>query len=393
MPSFSKYKTKQGWRWMFKMEMGNDPKTGKRKNTTRRGFKSKGEAQDVLERFKLQLKKGLINKNSDILVKDLFKKWFAHYKETSGNKPQTLKKRLSDSHRLIEEFAYTMARKVTHFDYQEFILDLKREHDLEKSTIKNIHAVGHMMFSYAKKEKIVQESPADEIDMPSTYVSVEKVKDVAKRFFELDEIDPFLRAAQEVCPDDIRRIFFCMIWTGLRPGEILALEKNDLDQEQRLLDISRTHVNDIRGLTTVPKTASSIRTIMVEPEVVEAIKEQLAVVEGIENKYLPMKNNQLIFPRLSGPKIGERYQEQTLNYYIQKVIAHAGIDKHITPHKLRHTHVSLCAESGVSLEDIKARVGHHDDKITEAIYMHVTKNRRKNMSTVFGDYMRNRDKK
>ncbi|SDH22694.1 AP2-like DNA-binding integrase domain-containing protein [Aneurinibacillus thermoaerophilus] len=45
MASFQKYKTKDGEKWMFKMDVGIDPATGKRKTTTRRGFKTKKEAQ------------------------------------------------------------------------------------------------------------------------------------------------------------------------------------------------------------------------------------------------------------------------------------------------------------------------------------------------------------
>ena len=45
----------------------------------------------------------------------------------------------------------------------------------------------------------------------------------------------------------------------------------------------------------------------------------------------------------------------------------------ITTRVLRHTHVSLLAESGVPLETITRRVGHDDSDITKRIYLHVTK--------------------
>ncbi|XSC72024.1 Arm DNA-binding domain-containing protein [Bacillus licheniformis] len=44
MASFQQYKTKSGYKWLFKMGVGIDPKTGDRKTTTRRGFKTKKEA-------------------------------------------------------------------------------------------------------------------------------------------------------------------------------------------------------------------------------------------------------------------------------------------------------------------------------------------------------------
>ena len=47
------------------------------------------------------------------------------------------------------------------------------------------------------------------------------------------------------------------------------------------------------------------------------------------------------------------------------------LHKEITPHKLRHTHASLLAET-MTPEQISRRLGHHDDEITKKIYIHVT---------------------
>ncbi|RVU55394.1 tyrosine-type recombinase/integrase [Anaerosphaera multitolerans] len=49
------------------------------------------------------------------------------------------------------------------------------------------------------------------------------------------------------------------------------------------------------------------------------------------------------------------------------------MDKRITPHTLRHTHISLLAQAGVSLQEIKGHVGHGDGDVTEKIYLHITK--------------------
>ena len=49
------------------------------------------------------------------------------------------------------------------------------------------------------------------------------------------------------------------------------------------------------------------------------------------------------------------------------------IGREITPHTLRHTHVSLLAEAGVPLETISRRLGHSGSKVTKEVYLHVTK--------------------
>lgn len=52
-------------------------------------------------------------------------------------------------------------------------------------------------------------------------------------------------------------------------------------------------------------------------------------------------------------------------------------------HILRHTHVSLLAESGAILEQIQERLGHADDDIAQHIYLHVTKTLKANLINQF----------
>ncbi len=60
----------------------------------------------------------------------------------------------------------------------------------------------------------------------------------------------------------------------------------------------------------------------------------------------------------------------------------------LSPHSLRHTHISLLAEAGVALEQNMDRLGHSDDQITKNIYLHVTKEMKKEASQKFLQLMR-----
>ena len=62
MASFQKYTTKQGQMWMFKMDTGINPETGKRQTTTRRGFKTKKEAQSAATKLEQEISERNINK-------------------------------------------------------------------------------------------------------------------------------------------------------------------------------------------------------------------------------------------------------------------------------------------------------------------------------------------
>ena len=63
--------------------------------------------------------------------------------------------------------------------------------------------------------------------------------------------------------------------------------------------------------------------------------------------------------------------------------------KHMHAHMLRHTHVSLLAETRkVSLTDIQARLGHSNDRITKEVYLHVTEKSKKDTARIFEEYIK-----
>jgi integrase/recombinase XerD len=60
--------------------------------------------------------------------------------------------------------------------------------------------------------------------------------------------------------------------------------------------------------------------------------------------------------------------------YLRRLLARAGIEKPITPHKLRHTYATRLLETGAQLVDIQALLGHADIGSTQ-VYTHVGEDR------------------
>ncbi|XBO86331.1 Arm DNA-binding domain-containing protein [Bacillus licheniformis] len=67
MASFQQYKTKTGYKWLFKMGVGIDPKTGNRKTTTRRGFKTKKKLSQPLRNSRRKLIIMLLSEMTSLL--------------------------------------------------------------------------------------------------------------------------------------------------------------------------------------------------------------------------------------------------------------------------------------------------------------------------------------
>ncbi|MDY0395487.1 tyrosine-type recombinase/integrase [Virgibacillus halophilus] len=72
-----------------------------------------------------------------------------------------------------------------------------------------------------------------------------------------------------------------------------------------------------------------------------------------------------------------------------RILKLAKLNEELTPHSLRHTHTSLLAEAGVSIERIMERQGHSDDETTKQVYLHTTDAVRKQDAKKFGNLIKN----
>jgi integrase len=80
---------------------------------------------------------------------------------------------------------------------------------------------------------------------------------------------------------------------------------------------------------------------------------------------------------------------KTVENRMARLLKLAGLNPGLTPHSLRHTHTSLLAEAMVGLEEIMDRLGNCNDETTKNVYLHVTKELKKEASHKFAQLMRN----
>lgn len=83
MAMIKQYKKKNGEKaWYFKTYLGIDPLTGKKKYTTKRGFRTQKEAKTALSRLELELQKTGMPTSTNTTFKEAAELWLESYKKT-----------------------------------------------------------------------------------------------------------------------------------------------------------------------------------------------------------------------------------------------------------------------------------------------------------------------
>lgn len=173
--------------------------------------------------------------------------------------------------------------------------------------------------------------------------------------------------AQEVnevintCTDDLMRTYLIIaFFTGARPGEILALRRDDLDFAKSTLRIERT-ISE-RGEITPPKTQSSRRTIEMPAIVKNALQHYIAKA-GIQDALFP-----------NPPKKRLRFNEKW-----RALLEKCGIAQRRL-YSTRHTFASLMLSYGANLLYTSAVLGHQSADMTLKAYASYIPNPHSSMS-------------
>lgn len=147
-----------------------------------------------------------------------------------------------------------------------------------------------------------------------------------------------------------------LFYSGLRVGELLALNVGDYDRRAFILRVFKTLAKGERGkVIQTPKTKKSNRSIVIPYVAIEAL-----------NKYI----NALYEPQ-EGDRLFSMTREHLLKI-LKDAAAAAGVPI-IRLHDLRHSHASILINNNVNIKAISERLGHENIETTLNIYGHLYK--------------------
>lgn len=154
------------------------------------------------------------------------------------------------------------------------------------------------------------------------------------------------------------------LYTGLRIGELCALQQEDIDFINNTISITKTvqriKNNDINSnnktklIIDNPKTEHSVRTIPIPKFLITILKQH----RSDEDIYIFTKTNKSKDPR-------------ALEKYFKELLSKCGI-RNLVFHSLRHTYATRSREAGIDIKILSELLGHSTYKITLDIYVHTS---------------------
>lgn len=383
-----------GAKWTYRYHI-IDPVTGKRKQKETRGFATKEEAEAEAKRILAEIEKGIYVDEKNITFAEFVPEFLKLYATSGKVKPGSVRVRERCCKNLQNYFQNIKLKDITKKMYQDMLIELGKKY--QKETITAIHATGRMLFQKAFDLGIIKSNPASGAVLPGRQKTVEEIEtqENLPEFMEKEELARFLKAIPDHALDfQDYPIFVVLAYTGIRVGELCALKWSDLDKENKTLSITKTldnAKNNTREYRLVPpKTNSSIRIVEISDTVLRALEEQRKNQNLIRMKYRNMYHDgDFIFAKINNHSklYGYPFMQKDIGVRMRRLLKIIGLNPSLTPHSLRHTHTSLLAAAGVSLETIQDRLGHKNDDMTRRVYLHVTKELKREASQKFEELM------
>ena len=312
-------------RWEGRYVIGYDdrgyPKT---KNVL---AKTKRECAEKLQKLKEEL--GGIKSDKvkpDMRFGDWLEYWYERHSKP-GIRPTTQAGYESRIRlHIIPEIGQIPLNKLTQNDLQQFYARLKKNgrkslterygEGLSDRMVRMCHATCRSALEKAVQDGLIRVNPAIGCKLPP-----KKAREM--QVLDRDELQRFLIQAQA---EGYYELFLLDLATGLRRGELMALQWDDLDFETGVLNVNK-QVYAVNGELqfSEPKTKTSIRKIVLPPSVVEVLRE-----------YRKTVNSRWMFP--SPVKGDTPLTPGAVRKRLQLILEHAGC-KHVRFHDLRHPYV------------------------------------------------------
>lgn len=339
---------------------------------------NKKDAEVELAKFVTEVQNGLVIDGKSLKFSEFTEIWKRDY----GSKelaPSTYKRycRMLET-RLLPYFGHFYINKIKPTDIIKFYDLLEKDTQLVRKkgnngsktkkplsgkTILEHHRLLRAMLHKAVYWQLIVANPAERVQPP-------KARKPKRRSYD-DEQTKILLENLELLPSEDTKYKVAIIltvFTGVRLGELMGLEWQDVDFKNGIISINRSsqYLADMGVFTKVPKTESSIREIAIPEFIISLLDEYKLWYEEQKSIYGELWTNS---DRLFVQADGKPMHPSTISKWFVKYVGQIGLPV-INFHGLRHTNASLLVAQNIDIAVISARLGHAQISATLDFYVH-----------------------
>ena len=292
-------------------------------------------------------------------------------------------------------------------DIKIFYRNLVEKDGVSVTTVDNIHTVLHQVLDLAFRDDLIRRNPSDGCMSELKRSGKAKARPGRKRITltieQQQRLKDFLLEYDKANRSDWYPIFVLFMATGLRVGELTALQWSDIDFKSKTVNVDKDLVyypdetrRQVFHIHPVPKTDKSTRKIPMTADALLALEIQYEKTRagGRTCKACIDGYDDFVFTN----RFGLAYHQGPLNKVLRdRVIPQANAEAEtkglpmlprFSCHSLRHTYCYNLCRADVNIKTIQQLMGHNDIQVTLDVYTEFTGKEMQEGTAKLEDYLR-----
>ena len=354
---------KRGTTWTWYLDIGPNPLTGRRRQQTKGGFKTRKECEAALRQAIADQRAGILARPSQRTLESfLVGEWLPAVKPRLRASTWASYRTNTTAH-VVRVLGEVKLQGLTPVQLNLFYARLlergrrRRSGGLSPKTVRNIHVMLHRALKDAVRWGYLPRNAADAVDPPVG-------RSAERHVWTPDQLGAFL---EHVRADRLYALWLLVATTGMRRGELAGLRWVDIDFANARVSPQRPRVVDYAVQVSEPKTAKGRRALALDPATLTVLREHQAR-QAEEQAVIGAgyRDSGLAFTWPDGAPI----HPDLITRWFEQHSRAAGLPK-IRLHDVRHSYASAALAAGVPAKVISERLGHATVGFTLDTYSHV----------------------